>query len=97
MQREETVVLEFDRDLPKTGFITLSFHDPVTGEQLSSVPTAQLGTRTLKAISPGRCGRLPVKCKITWLIYTIVVLSSISYADLPNEIIFFVSELIYCI
>lgn len=47
-------MLEFSQDIPSTGFITLSFYEEQTRSVLGSVPTAQLGTRTLKANFPGK-------------------------------------------
>ena len=54
-QRETTVVLEFPRYLPDTGFITLGFNDTFTGDSLGCVPTAKLGAKTLKANFPSKC------------------------------------------
>ena len=48
------MVLEFPRELPTTGFITLAFYDEMTKSPLGSVPTAQLGPKALKANFPGQ-------------------------------------------
>ena len=48
-------MVEFPRDLPTSGFITLAFHPEGNGVQLaSSVPVAKLGPRTLKANFPSK-------------------------------------------
>jgi hypothetical protein len=54
LQKASTVVLEFPQDLPNTAFITLGFHDALSGESLGSVPTAKLGAATLKANFPSK-------------------------------------------
>lgn len=49
------MVVEFPRDLPTSGFITLAFHPEGSNDQLApSVPVAKLGPRTLKANFPSK-------------------------------------------
>ena len=68
------MVVEFPRDLPSTGFITLAFYDELTREPLGAVPTAQLGARTLKGNFPGESftaftGQNTFECARKWLSY----------------------------
>lgn len=49
------MVVEFPRDLPTSGFITLAFHPEGSNAQLaSSVPVAKLGPNTVKANFPSK-------------------------------------------
>lgn len=53
LQKEQSVVIEFPRDLPAL-LVTLDFYYESTGKKLGSVPVVILGPKTVRAKFPGK-------------------------------------------
>ena len=54
LQKVQTVVIEFPRDLPRDVLITLEFYYENTAKRLGTVPVVLLGPRTVKANFVGK-------------------------------------------
>lgn len=54
MQKEQVVVVEFQREFPHGVLITFNFYYSSTGKKVSTIPTVALGPHTVKARFPGK-------------------------------------------
>ena len=54
MQKEQVVVIEFRREVPKNSFLTLDVYYEGNSTKFVTLPTAMLGPRTVRAMFPGK-------------------------------------------
>ena len=53
LQKEQVVVIEFRREIPRNSFLTLDVYYEGSSSKFATLPTALLGTRTVRAMFPG--------------------------------------------
>ena len=53
-QKEQVVVIEFRREIPKSSFLTLDIYYEGSSTKFITLPTALLGPRTVRAMFPGK-------------------------------------------
>lgn len=54
MQKEQVVIVEFQREFPRGVLVTFNFYYSCTGKKVSTIPTVSLGPHTVKAKFPGK-------------------------------------------